>query len=210
MSTQTRETTLGRQIRLPISKAFQISLNSIRIRFWRSMITAGGIFLGIAFLVSVLTTSLVQQHVPQPLTDSAAEMAAKNRQLWLVIMSLLVCTVGITNAMLMSVTERFKEIGTMKCLGAMDIFVVQLFLLESSLLGVVASFAGWLVGFGSIALLAAAGHGWVVIGKIGFVPVLAILGKAMLAGVLLTVIATIPPAIRAAQMPPAMALRTEI
>jgi predicted lysophospholipase L1 biosynthesis ABC-type transport system permease subunit len=118
--------------------------------------------------------------------------------------------VGIVNAMFMTVQERFREIGTMKCLGALDIFVVELFLLESSLLGVVASFAGWLVGFGSIALLAAAGHGWVVIGKIGFVPILATLGKAMLAGVFVTIIATIPPAIRAAQMPPAMALRTEI
>lgn len=212
MSTQktSEAAALGRQVSLPISKAFQISMNSIRIRFWRSMITAGGIFLGIAFLVSVLITSLVQQHIPQSVVDPAAEMAAKNRQLWLVIMSLLVCTVGITNSMLMSVTERFKEIGTMKCLGALDIFVVELFLLESGLLGIVASFIGWLVGFISIALLAAVGHGWAMIGKIGFLPLLGTLGKAMFFGVLLTVIATIPPAIRAAQMPPAMALRTEI
>ncbi len=52
------------------------------------------------------------------------------RMIWLVVMSLLVCTVGITNSMLMAVTERFKEIGTMKCLGALDSFVVLLFLLE--------------------------------------------------------------------------------
>ena len=39
------------------------------------------------------------------------------RNLWLVTLSLLVCIVGITNAMLMSVTERFREIGTMKCLA---------------------------------------------------------------------------------------------
>jgi len=210
MSTQMRDSSVGRQIQLPISKAFQISLNSIRIRFWRSVITAGGIFLGIAFLVSVLSTSLVQQQIPQTVTDTAAEMAAKNRQLWLVIMSLLVCTVGITNSMLMSVTERFKEIGTMKCLGALDIFVVELFLLESGLLGIVASFIGWLVGFGGIALLAAAGHGWAVIGKIGFLPIIGTLGKAMTIGIVLTVTATIPPAIRAAKMPPAVALRTEI
>ena len=210
MSTATRETKVGRQIQLPLSKAFEISLNSIKIRFWRSMITAGGIFLGIAFLVSVLVTSLVEQHVPGATADSAAIAAAKNRQLWLVIMSLLVCTVGITNSMLMSVTERFKEIGTMKCLGALDIFVVELFLLESGLLGVIASFAGWLIGFVSIALIAIAGHGWPIIAKIGFLAILGTLGKAMLIGIVLTVLATIPPAIKASKMPPAMALRTEV
>ena len=200
---------LGRQIQLPLSKALAISLKSIKIRFWRSVITAAGIFLGIAFLVSVLTTSLVQQHLPGTM-DTAAQVAAKNRQTWLVIMSLLVCTVGITNSMLMSVTERFKEIGTMKCLGALDIFVVELFLLESGILGIVASFAGWFVGFMSIWLLALAGHGWAVAGGIRVVQILAMLGIGVGVGMLLTVIATIPPAIRAAKMPPAMALRTEI
>ena len=200
---------LGRQIQLPLSKAFAISLKSIKIRFWRSVITAAGIFLGIAFLVSVLTTSLVQQHLPGTM-DAAAQVAAKNRQTWLVIMSLLVCTVGITNSMLMSVTERFKEIGTMKCLGALDIFVVELFLLESGILGIVASFAGWFVGFMSIWLLALAGHGWAVASGIRVMQILATLGIGVGVGMLLTVIATIPPAIRAAKMPPAMALRTEI
>lgn len=200
---------VGRQVQLPLSKAFAISLESIRIRFWRSMITAGGIFLGIAFLVSVLTTSLVEQHLPGTV-DAAAAAAAKNRQIWLVIMSLLVCTVGITNSMLMSVTERFKEIGTMKCLGALDIFVVELFLLESGVLGIIASFAGWLVGFGSIVLLALCSHGWAVVGGIRVLQIVGTLGMAMGIGALLTVVATIPPAIRAAKMPPAMALRTEI
>lgn len=206
-----QKSAVGRQIQLPLSKALEISLKSIKIRFWRSMITAGGIFLGIAFLVSVLMTSLIEAHLPGTrLVDKAAEMAAKNRQTWLVIMSLVVCTVGITNSMLMSVTERYKEIGTMKCLGALDIFVVELFLLESLILGILASFLGWLVGFISIGLLAWAGHGWGVIASVGALQYLKTLGIAMGIGGLLTVIATIPPAIRAAKMPPAMALRTEI
>ena len=49
------------------------------------------------------------------------------KQRWIVILSLLVCVVGIVNAQLMAVTERFREIGTMKCLGALDRFILGSF-----------------------------------------------------------------------------------
>ena len=87
---------------------------------------------------------------------------------------------------------------------------MELFILESGLLGVIASFFGWLIGSGIIMLLAMGGHGAAVIGKVGILPILGTLGFAMLVGVSLTMIATIAPAIRAAKMPPAMALRVEI
>lgn len=210
MSTaKSKRITVGKQVHLPLSKAFAISMNSIRIRFGRSMITAGGTFLGIAFLVSVLTSSFIEQHLPGTM-DPVALQAAKNRQLWLVIMSLLVCTVGITNSMLMSVTERFREIGTMKCLGALDFFIVEMFLFESGILGVIASLAGCIVGFGSIWLLALAQHGWAIAGQITAAQIGLCVGIGTAVGSVLTVIATIPPAIRAAKMPPAMALRTSI
>ncbi|MDO8589550.1 MAG: SLBB domain-containing protein [Armatimonadota bacterium] len=138
------------------------------------------------------------------------DATARNRQIWLVIMSLVVCTIGISNSMLMSVTERFKEIGTMKCLGALDKFVVELFLLEAMLLGVGASFAGWVVGFGLMALLAGATQGWGLLLQLTMVEILRMLGIAVGVGTALTTIATIAPAIRAAQMPPAAALRVEI
>ncbi len=210
MNNTTANANVGRQVQLPLRKAFEISLKSIRIRFWRSMITAGGIMLGIAFLASVLSTALVQAQMPDAAMDAKALQAAQNRQTWLVIMSLLVCTVGITNSMLMSVTERYKEIGTMKCLGALDSFVVELFILESGLLGVIASFIGWFIGAGMILLLAMSSHGAAIVAKIGFLPILGTLGISMVVGVGLTMIATIAPAIRAAKMPPAMALRAEI
>ena len=210
MNNTTATPKVGRQVQLPLSKAFEISLNSVRIRFWRSMITAGGILLGIAFLSSVLMTSLIQSHMPDPTMDAKALQAAQNRQLWLVIMSLLVCTVGITNSMLMSVTERYKEIGTMKCLGALDSFVVELFILESGMLGVIASLMGWILGGGGILLLAMGSQGSAIVGEVGLLGILRTLGLSMAIGVGLTLIATIAPAIRAAKMPPAMALRVEI
>lgn len=132
------------------------------------------------------------------------------RRLWLVLMSLMVCTIGICNSMLMSVTERFKEIGTMKCLGALDRFVVTLFLLESMFLGMIASLLGAIVGFGAIVLSAGFGKGWATVFQASPGEVVMVFVWAILTGGLLTVIATIAPAIQAAKMPPAAALRMEI
>jgi len=142
-----------RLVQLPLKKAFAIAMQSIRVRFWRSMITAAGVLLGIAFLGSTLGQWIISQHTPVILEGLSEEarnaqiQEAQMRQIWLVTMSLIVCTVGIANSMLMSVTERFKEIGTMKCLGALDAFIVKLFLLEACFLGIIASFIGFAIGF---------------------------------------------------------------
>jgi ABC-type antimicrobial peptide transport system permease subunit len=125
-------------------------------------------------------------------------------------MSLLMSAVGISNSMLMAVTERYKEIGTMKCLGALDSFVVKLFFLEAGMLGVVASAIGFLVGWGLVFLINLFRLGASVWGAATPLELLALLGQAMAVGVVLTVVATILPAIRAAKMPPAAALRVEV
>ena len=46
----------------------------------------------------------------------------------------------------MAVTERFREIGTMKCLGALDRFILRLFLLEASMQGLAGAGMGALAG----------------------------------------------------------------
>lgn len=68
------------------------------------------------------------------------------RLTYLLGISLLVCAVGITNAMLMSVTERYREIATLKCLGALDGSILSIFLLEACLLGAVGAAAGAVLG----------------------------------------------------------------
>ena len=49
-----------RQISLPWKKAFEIAMRSIRMRLGRAAITAAGIFLGIAFLMSVFVSNQAQ------------------------------------------------------------------------------------------------------------------------------------------------------
>jgi len=206
-----------RQVQLPLRKAFAIALQSIRVRFWRSMITAAGVLLGIAFLGATFGQWIITAHTPvvnlQGLSREAQQIQqqeAQMRQIWLVTMSLIVCTVGIANSMLMSVTERFKEIGTMKCLGALDGFIVKLFLLEAGFLGIIASFVGWVIGFGGavlVGLIQAGGELWA---RLPAEQVFSSFAFSMLAGTVLTVLATIFPAIKAAQLPPAAALRSEI
>jgi cell division protein FtsX len=200
---------VSKQVELPMSKAIEFAMKSIKIRFWRSVITAGGIFLGIAFLASVLTSRAIAG--PNLAASEAARMT------WLVALSLVVCTVGITNSMLMSVTERFKEIGTMKCLGALNQFVVKLFMIEAFFLGTLASTLGWAVGTILIILVKLAAGvpddapaGTTALGSLTFPDLPKILGFCVPVGAILTAVATYIPAIRAAQIPPAAALRVDV
>ena len=134
----------------------------------------------------------------------------KAREAWLVVMSLLVCGVGITNSMLMSVTERFREIGTMKCLGALDSFIVRLFLIESLVLGFLGSLVGALVGNLTMLLVFMAKEGVSVPAKMDWLAMCGYLGLAMAIGCILAFIAAVAPAMKAAQMPAAVALATEV
>src|SRR5438105_14869317 len=103
------------------------AVKSIRMRALRQFATGLGIFLGIAFYASVRTSQILSPANPA----DPQSIEAANRLQWLAFLSLLMCLVGITNSMLMSVTERYKEIGTFKCLGATDGFIVKVFFLEA-------------------------------------------------------------------------------
>jgi len=225
---------IARQVVLPFRKALEISVKNIRVRFLRSMVTVASLVLAVAFLSFILTGSEIASGMlragkpgfraalidagydlpavapPPALAAAEAEsLGASPKERWIVMLSLLVCTVGIVNAQLMAVTERFREIGTMKCLGALDRFILRLFLLEAGMQGLAGSFVGALVGIlgallvglvryglSGTAATSVAGLGWV-------------LAVSIAVGAGLSLLGVVYPAIVAARMRPVEAMRAQ-
>jgi hypothetical protein len=140
-----------------------------------------------------------------------AEIREKFRTVWIIVISLLVTVIGISNAMLMSVTERFREIGTMKCLGALSSFVRSIFFIESSLMGAVGALAGVLVGAVFVLGIFSFTYGpGLVFASLNYWLLLFDALFCQVAGILLAVVAAIYPASYASRMVPATALRSTI
>lgn len=217
---------LRTQITLPLSKAIEISFNSVKIRFGRSLITVSGIVLAIAFLMSIWAGNAIveglisagdpkinlvlQQKGVEIDPDSTAARQKQSKDTWLVVLSLLVCLVGIANAMLMSVTERFREIGTMKCMGALDGFIIKLFILESTFMGIAGTIIGVVVGFVLTALLNMSSFGTVIFDHLPLYEVFLYGILAVGIGSILSLIGGILPAYRAAKMEPVDAMSLEV
>lgn len=190
----------------PFKVAVSQAAKSIRLRLLRQAASGMGVLLGIAFYASVRTSQTLSPA--NPLDPASVEGAVRLR--WLAILSLVLCLVGITNSMLMSVTERYKEIGTLKCLGASDGFVVKVFFIEALMIGFVASAAGAIVGVLIIVVmrLITDGAGGFVSGFVPAAGLTIVVASAI--GVVLSAIAAVLPAIQAAKMPAAAALRVEV
>lgn len=200
----------SRQVNLPFKRAVEISVRSLAIRSSRTLATAFVVAFAIWFLTLMLSDRSVADALEIGEVVSRATAAQQAQDLWVVIVSMLVAVVGITNTLHMSVAERYREIGTMKCLGALDRFVVELFLLESLALGLAGSVTGAL--FGTLHATVP----WLLRGKeLAEVHLpMGALGKNFLigvgAGLLLTIFGSLYPAVRAAKMAPAEAMRTEV
>ena len=214
----------GRQVVLPFAKSVEIAVKSIQVRFFRSLITTMSLILAVSFLsfVSVsndVANGLLATQEPklrQALIRSGYDLRPEDtragsspKQRWIVVLSLLVCVVGIVNAQLMAVTERFREIGTMKCLGALDRFILKLFLLEAGIQGLAGAGIGAIVG-GLFALINGAIHfGLAAMAYLSWPSAVASVAAAAGLGCFLSLLGVLYPAIVAARMQPVEAMRAD-
>jgi len=121
----------------------------------------------------------------------------------MVSIALLVGGIGIMNIMLVSVTERTREIGVRKAVGAKRRDILLQFLIEAALLAVFGGAVGIVLGYVSGAALSKAMMG--VTGSIPLWAILAAFGVPALIGVIFGLY----PAARASKLDPIEALRFE-
>lgn len=213
-----------RQVVLPLGKSLEIAFTSIRVRFFRSLITTLSLVLAVSFLSYVNVTNdavngllasgeadwlPVLERAGYDLAPGETRAGSSPKQRWIVVLSLLVCAVGIVNAQLMAVTERFREIGTMKCLGALDRFILRLFLLEAGMQGLAGAGAGALAGAVFALAAAALQFGGAVLRHLPWGDVGVSLAAALATGCLLSLAGVLYPALVAARMQPVEAMRVE-
>jgi putative ABC transport system permease protein len=129
--------------------------------------------------------------------------------------AMIVAALGITNTMLISVLERTREIGIMKAVGARSGHLQTIFLVEGALIGAAGGALGLLLAWAAsfpgdawVRRIASQKLGTVISDSIFVFPAwlqVAVVGAATL----VTVLAAVYPARRAARLDPVTALRHE-
>ncbi len=215
-----------RRLTLPWSSTFKMCWENLKNRRGRFLLVFASIAVVVAFFVNTMayqrllfnlrshadiSTKAALERAGLWSNNPDAEKAQHDRMIWLLTLSGMLCFVGVTNTMFMSVTERYREIGTLKCLGALNSFVVRLFLIESLFVGITGSVIGSMAGL--LLTLIQAGlaipfrhlSGAAVFDSLALTVPLAIAG-----GTLLTMLAAIYPTMEAARMRPVDAMRAEV
>jgi putative ABC transport system permease protein len=129
------------------------------------------------------------------------------------LIALATASLGIANTMIMSITERRREIGILKSLGASELEIQQAFIVESGTIGAVGAVIGILFGWVGTRIVAAVARVFMQREEMPVfdpfaLPVWLIL-LALAFGIFVSVAAGAYPATRAARVDPVEALRGE-
>lgn len=201
---------------------WSLAMSSLRVRMGRALITGLTITTTTAFMMYLLTMPFENQDDPlasglaglmglrmsSALTESEARAEIQGFMLMLVL-SLVVAAAGVLNTMLMSVSQRYREIGTIKCLGGLDQLVLLSVLLESAMLGLAGAVIGVVLGLVISVLLSLADFGGSFLSHVNWAYWPVKMCFVFLVGMMLTTFGAAVPAYIAAKMPPIEAMRGE-
>ncbi len=156
---------------------------------------------------SIVSAKAMQENIANMMQSVTLFLGA------IAAVSLLVGAIGIANTMFTSVLEKTKEIGIMKSIGAKNVDILMIFILNAGMVGLVGGLFG--IAFGSIAsgMLPALGLRMMGAGGGGNMMTTAITPQLLLSAVALSVtigvLAGAIPAYRASKLKPVDALRYE-
>lgn len=121
----------------------------------------------------------------------------------LLVVIVLIGGAGIANYMYSNVHERRKEIGILMALGAMPSWIVKMFMLKASIIGLIGGIAGYAAGTAMAVTLGPAMAG------IPVFPMPQLIAYSMVISIAITLIGSLPPAYRATRVDPYVIMREE-
>ena len=196
----------------PLSEALAFSFRSLMLRLGRMIVVLLGIAFAISFMTVLLSTGTIMDGIQElaARSGSGSSQEASEFHKWWIVVAICIAAAGISNAVLMSVTERIKEIGTLKCMGARSLHIIEIFLFETLLLGTIGGLLGGVFGI----LITITFYGvklgsdlWAVF---GFLDGLKLTGISILISLAISLVSAVIPVVLAARIEPAEAMRYEI
>jgi putative ABC transport system permease protein len=180
-----------------------LTVQNMRKRKGRILLSIFNVFLGVALVSSMMIIS------SSYISKSNASLFVVNLneyQLWVSTTSIVVCIITIFNSMLISVAERYKEIGVMKCLGARNVLILKLFLFEALVIGTIGGLLGFIIAMiFTLPILVIQYEG-----VLPFITYIQILSISLSIAIIISVVASAYPARHASKINPTDALRYEV